>query len=131
MISRNIVNALTLSGLTEIGVLVTLATGLLVVNSGSLLSARFWDYGFPFAWKEAISSGSIGSVSLNWYAFLFDDIFYMAAGYIALAFTRGVRRGWPVKPSPVFLLAAGYLIVAMAWFALIAWANAHWQRGAF
>src|SRR5262245_58843624 len=121
VVSGRITRVLLASGLVEIATAITLATGLLLINSGSALDYNFNDYGFPFAWKEGVSGYGIGSTSLSWFLFLLDVLFFMAVGYIVLGVVKKWRLGSTSRASPTFLLSAGYVVTAVAMFALIAW----------
>ena len=114
------------SSLVSIGVIVTLATGLILLWQGwlGLTCIRFWEYGFPFTWREILGCGNV-SQELNWYAFAFDTLFFTAVGYMAVFSFHAKRRGRITNPPTMFLIATGYVAVAMAWFGLIAWATAH------
>src|SRR6266487_2521328 len=111
-------NAVLVSSLASIGVLASFGTGLLLVSHGwlGLTCIQFWDYGFPFPWREILSCGTT-SLELNWYAFGFDVAFFMAAGYLPIYASTTI---WRSRRSnlPIFPLAAGYVAVALTWFAL-------------
>jgi len=123
---RLVENVVLVSSLVSIGVIVTLATGLILLWQGwlGLTCIRFWKYGFPFTWREILGCGNV-SQELNWYAFAFDTIFFTAVGYMAVFSFHAKWRGRVINPPTTFLIAAGYVAVAMAWFGLIAWATAH------
>src|SRR5712692_7408152 len=110
------------SGLAETAVTLTTVTAFLLVNQGSILTYRFWEYGFPFTWRYVTD---YGGTSLNWFAFLLDSVFYVSLGYVAMIAYRGATRGWAMKAPFLFLVAAGYIMVSMAWFALITWVDTH------
>jgi len=119
--TRIVENVVLVSSLVSIGVIVTLATGLILVWQGwlGLTCIRFWGYGFPFTWREILSCGNV-SQELNWYAFAFDAIFFTAVGYMAVFSFHAKCRGRVINHPTTFLIAAGYVAVAMAWFGLIA-----------
>jgi len=110
------------SGLAETGVAVTIVTAFLLVSQGSIFDYRFWEYGFPFMWRYETD---YGGTSLNWFAFLLDSVFYMSIGYVVMIGCRGASRGWAQKAPFLFLVAVGYIMVAMAWFTLITWVDTH------
>ncbi len=118
---RLVENVVLVSSLVSIGVIVTLATGLILLWQGwlGLTCIRFWKYGFPFTWREILGCGNV-SQELNWYAFAFDTIFFTAVGYMAVFSFHAKWRGRVINPPTTFLIAAGYVAVAMAWFGLIA-----------
>src|SRR5207247_3680134 len=82
---RLVENVVLVSSLVSIGVIVTLATGLILLWQGwlGLTCIRFWKYGFPFTWREILGCGNV-SQELNWYAFAFDKIFFTSLAYIAV-----------------------------------------------
>jgi len=110
------------SGLAETGVAVTIVTAFLLVSQGSIFDFRFWEYGFPFTWRYITD---YGGTSLNWFGFLLDSVFYVSVGYVVMIAYRGASRGWKMKAPLLFLVAAVYVMVAMAWFTLITWADTH------
>src|SRR5205809_7320730 len=123
---RLVANVVLGSSLVSIGVIVTLATGLILLWQGwlGLTCIRFWKYGFPFTWREILGCGNV-SQELNWYAFAFDTIFFTAVGYMAVFSFHAKWRGRVINPTTTFLIAAVYVAVAIAWFGLIALETAH------
>ena len=79
---------ITVSGLAEIGVLVTLAMGFFWVSPnyliGALICGDWMAYGFPFVWHTVSAGCGAGGTYLDWTSFSMDVFFYMAGGFVAL-----------------------------------------------
>src|SRR5213593_4065840 len=114
------------SSLAEIGIGVTLDTGLLLVSHGweGLSCIQFWAYGLPFTWR-ALSGCSSFSWRLDGFTFLLDTVFYMAVGYVLVVAYQRNRREWTTKALIPFLVGVVYIILVMAWFGLLSWWNTH------
>jgi hypothetical protein len=111
-------NVVLVSSLASIGVIASFGSGLLLVSHGwlGLTCIQFWNYGFPFPWREILGCGTT-SLELNWSAFSFDVAFFMAVGYLPI---YAYNKIWKGRRSnlPMFPLAAGYVAVALTWFVL-------------
>ncbi len=112
---------LTLALLAEISVAITLATGSLSISHGwlSLTCIRFWSYGFSLLWRQIFSGCGGPVLALNWGAFLFDAIFYVAVGYVCVIAFGNSRRDW-TKTIRTGLVATIYVTAMMA---LVLWAR--------
>jgi len=109
-------NILLVSILAEVGIVITLVTGFLIVDTGSwgLLCGGFRDYGLPFPWRT-IGGCEVSSLSLNGVAFLFDVLAYMALGLALVTGVERRRRDSDIGTSPIFLVA----VVYAAWMLLL------------
>jgi len=79
--------------LIEIGLVATLATGLLLTSQGwlGLTCIGFSNYGFPLGWRTIWSDCGYG-ISLNETAFVFDVLFYMIVGYVPVIMYQKMGR---------------------------------------
>jgi len=113
--SGMVTNVLLVSILAEVGVVITLITGFLMVDSGSwgLLCGGFSDYGLPFPWRTIGGCGPGLSLSLNVGGFFFDVLAYMASGYVLAVGSERRRRGYDTTASPLFLLATVYAALSI------------------
>jgi hypothetical protein len=105
------------SRLIGTGVLVTLATGLILVRRGTIEAASLFDYGLPFAWRETLVLGG-SSTTPRLYFLLFDVLFYMAFGYVVVTAYWAKRGRRETKAMSWFLVAVGYVVtvtVIAAW----------------
>ncbi|HEV2119374.1 MAG TPA: hypothetical protein VGS11_04625 [Candidatus Bathyarchaeia archaeon] len=93
MLRWTVKNIALVTSLAAIGVIVTFATGLILVQQGwfGLTCIEYWDYGRPFAWREIAGCGRL-SLAVNWYLFTFDVLFYMEVGYGIVFAYRESRR---------------------------------------
>ncbi len=113
---------LVLAALAEIGITISLATGLVIAwpTLPGLLGptcTQLGAYGFPIAWRQ-LSCGS-SRLELNWYGFWLNVIFYMAAGHVVVSVREVGRESRAGTPPVGFLLAVTFTVLVMAF---VAWA---------
>jgi len=113
--SEMVTNVLLVSILAEVGAVISLVTGFLMVDTGSwgLLCGGFSEYGLPFPWRTIGGCGPGLSLSLNVGGFLFDVLAYMALGYVLAVGSVRRRRGYETTTSPIFLLATVYAALSI------------------
>jgi hypothetical protein len=111
-----VMNVLMVCILAEVGIAITLATGFLLIDSGSwgLLCGGFSNYGLPFSWRT-IGGCSFWDLrlSLDGVAFFFDVLAYMSLSYILVIGSARSRRRSETKASPLFLLATVYAVLSI------------------
>jgi hypothetical protein len=119
-IKRAVKAVLLVSSLSSVGVLLTLASGLVLVSQGwvGLTCIHYSNYGFPFSWRELLGCGRQQSLQLDWSSFTIDVLFYAASGYFLVIGYEAWRHGWKLKPSLVFLVAVGYVTGVIGLFIL-------------
>ena len=96
-----------------ISVVVTLATGLLLISHFTFPPPEVWNYGLPLSWRAVLSYSSQRVVTLwSWFAFSVDTLFFIASGYVFVIPYEQKRRGrTPVTPT--LLLSVTYVILVL------------------